>query len=183
MKIKYLKILLFGLLATFFASQVFAANASVYVVDVERVLTRSRAAQAGQAHIKEARKTLEDGFEKLRQLYDKQPEDIRQRVLSDGANALSRQLSLEQQSVNSVITTMMLDAIKAWRKANKADIVVARQNLLDASDDVDITAAIIQAMDAASPKFADLPVISINPPEQTSQSVAPAAPEPAKGKK
>lgn len=137
---------------------------TVYVVDVEKVLTRSRSAQAGQAHVKDARKALEQGFEQLRQLYDKQPEEARQRVLSDGANALSRQLALEQQAVNNVVANMMMEEIKAWRQANKADLVIAKQNLLDASDAVDITDAIIQNMDTKTPKFADLPVVSVNPP-------------------
>lgn len=140
------------------------AAASVYVVDVEKVLTRSKAAQAGQNHVKEARKALEAGFEQLRKAYDGQPEEARQRILSDGANALTRQLNVEQQAVNAVIAEMMLQTIRDWRKTNKADIVVAKQNLLDAGDAVDITNTIIQAMDAKEPKFADLPVVSVNPP-------------------
>ena len=140
------------------------AASTVYVVDVEKVLTRSRSAQAGQAHVKEARKALEQGFEQLRQAYDKQPEESRQRILNDGANALSRQLALEQQAVNSVVANMMMEEIRAWRQANKADLVIAKQNLLDASEAVDITDVIIQNMDTKTPKFADLPKVSVNPP-------------------
>lgn len=145
------------------------AATSVYVVDVEKALTRSRAAQAGQNHVKEARKALEAGFEQLRKAYDGQPEEERQRILSEGANALTRQLNAEQQAVNAVIAEMMLAAIRDWRKMNKADIVVARQNLLDAGEAVDITNAIIQAMDAREPKFADLPVVNVTPPAAPDQ--------------
>lgn len=158
----------FGLFACFYLGACHGhghcAAASVYVVDIEKVLTRSNAAQAGQNHVKEARKSLEQGFEELRKTYDGQPEETRQRILSEGANALTRQLTVEQQAVNGVITGLMLETIREWRQANKADIIVAKQNLLDASDAVDITNAIIQGMDAKQPKFADLPVVSINPP-------------------
>lgn len=154
------------------------AAASVYVVDIEKALTRSKAALAGQNHVKEARKALEQGFEQLRKLYDGQPEEVRQRILSEGANALTRQLNVEQQAVNAVITQMMLEVIRDWRKANKADIVVARQNLLDAGDSVDITNTIIQGMDARQPQFADLPVVNVTPPstgENPQSAPAPAA--------
>lgn len=146
------------------AAPCFSAAITVYVVDVEKVLTRSKAAQLGQAHLKDARKALEDGFEQLRRVWDKQPEEARQRILSDGANALSRQLALEQQAVNAVVTGMMLEEIRAWRKANRADIIMAKQGLLDASEAVDITANIMRGMDARQPKFADLPVVSVQPP-------------------
>lgn len=176
---------LFGLLAFVLTSLIYlaachghghCAATSVYVVDVEKVLTRSRAAQAGQNHVKEARKALESGFEQLRKAYDGQPEETRQRILSDGANALTRQLNVEQQAVNAVIAEMMLETIRDWRKTNKADIVVAKQNLLDAGDAVDITNTIIHAMDSKEPKFADLPVVSINPPAPTQER------QPQKGK-
>lgn len=158
-----------------------AASTSVYVVDVERVLTRSRAAQAGQNHLKDARRALEQGFEQLRKMYDGQPEETRQRILSEGANALTRQLNVEQQAVNAIISKMMLDAIRIWRQTNKADIVMAKQNLLDASDSVDITGAIIQAMDAKPAKFPDLPVVNVNPPQASPQQ--PAAPQAQPGRR
>lgn len=157
----------------FLSASAYAASSTVYVVDVDRIFSASKAAQAGQAHVKEARTALEQGFDQLRQTYDKQPEDIRQRVLNEGASTLSRQLSLEQQAVNLVISNMMLNEIRNWRKANNANIVIAKQNLLDAADSVDITAAILQAMDAQTPKFADLPVVSITPPQAPAPSPAP----------
>lgn len=141
--------------------------ATIHVVDVERILATSRAALAGQKHVREARRILENGFDELRRLYDESPEEERQKILNEGASALIRQLDIEQQAVNATVSEMMLETIREWRQANNADLVIARQNLLDASNAADITDAIIQAMDAKTPRFGDLPVVNIMPPDET----------------
>ena len=174
-KIRKHGILAYLLLVCFFIlaqlNPVFAAG--IYTVDVEKVFRSSKTAALGQKHLTEARKSLEKGYEQLRSTYDSQPENIRQKALAEGANALNRQLAIEQQAVDAIVTKMMMDEIHAWREAHKADAVLAKQNVLDAATANDITNAIISAMDKKTPKFAELPVVTIKPVT----SPAPATPK------
>lgn len=161
-----------------------AAAPAVYVVDVDKVLTASNAAEAGRAHLAQARAALEKGYADLSRAWEKQPEAERARVLAEGARALSRQMSIEQQAVTGVVAALMLEEVKKWRAANKAGLVVARSGVLDAEPDADITAAIIAAMNTRSPEFAALPVVNVTRPTPqgaAKRELRPAEkPEPAK---
>ena len=132
----------------------------------------------------QARAALEKGYADLSKAWEKQPEAERARVLAEGARALSRQMGIEQQAVTGVVAALMLEEVKKWRAANKAGLVIARNSVLDAEPEADITAAIIAAMNTRTPKFADLPVVNVTRP--TAQGTAkrelrPAEkPEPAK---
>lgn len=151
------------------------AASSVYVVDVKKVLSTSRAAEAGRAHLAEARKALEKGYADLSRAWEKQPEAERKRVLAEGARTLSRQMDTEQRAVTNMVTALMLEEIRAWRAANKAPAVVARHNVLDAAPETDITATIITGMDKRKPAFAALPVVNVTPPP-AARATSPAAP-------
>ena len=85
-------------------------------------------------------------------------------------------MNIEQQAVTNVVSQMMLEEVKAWRKRNKADLILPRQNALDASPGIDITTEIITAMDRKDAKFADLPKVTVNSPEAKQEPKA--APEP-----
>lgn len=85
-------------------------------------------------------------------------------MLAEGARALSRQMSIEQQAVTGVVAALMLEEVKKWRVANKAGLVVARSGVLDAGPDADITAAVIAAMNTRTPEFAALPVVNVTRP-------------------
>lgn len=142
-----------------------AAQFMAYTVDVEKVLSQSKAAKAGQEHLNKVRKVLEDGYAKLEKTLAKQPDAEKRQGLVEGANALQRQMNIEQQAVTNVVSQMMLAEVQNWRKTNKADLVLPRQNALDASPGIDITGEIISAMDKKEPKFADLPKVTVNSPE------------------
>lgn len=161
----------------------FGTESGIYTVDVEKALSSSKTAQAGQAHLQKARKALEAGFEQLRQIYDQQPEAIRQQALSEGAATLSRQLSLEQEAVKGIVAKMMLEEIRAWRESHGAMAIIPRQNLLDAAKEIDITDLIISAMDAKTPKFPDLPVVSVEAPQNIRSTPANKPAEENDGKK
>ena len=142
-----------------------AAQFMAYTVDVEKVLSQSKAAKAGQEHLNKVLKVLEDGYSKLEKTLAKQPEAEKRQGLLEGANALQRQMNIEQQAVSNVVSQMMLAEVQNWRKTNRADLVLPRQNALDASPGIDITSEIITAMDKKEPKFADLPTVTVNGPD------------------
>lgn len=134
------------------------------VVDLERIMSQSRAAEAGRAHLAQARQRLEQGFADLQKAWAKAPDEEREAVLRDGALTLRRQMAAEEAAVQNVVNGLLLEEVKAWRKAHKAALVLPRQNVLDADDTLDITAAILKGMDARKAVFPALPVVSVKLP-------------------
>ena len=133
----------------------------VVCVDVDRVLSQSRAAQQADEHLAKVQAVLQNGLNVYQEELKKSPEEKRQQELRQGLAVLQRQLALEQAAARDVVSRHMLSRIEAWR-ADKGDVaVIARQNLLSAPATLDITAEIISRMDAGSVQFAELPRVSI----------------------
>lgn len=160
-----------------------AAQFTAHTVDVEKVLTQSRAAKAGQEHLAKVRSVLEGGYAQLEKVLAREPEAEKRKGLAEAAVALQRQLNIEQQAVTNVISQMMLEEVQAWRQANKADLVVARQNVLDAAPGIDITGEIILAMDKKQPKFPDLPKVTVNKPAKAEPKAQSDQKQPVKTQK
>ncbi|WP_455552507.1 OmpH family outer membrane protein [Desulfovibrio sp.] len=154
----------------------------VVCVDVERVLSQSKAAQQANEHLGKVQTILQNGLAAYQEELKKSPEEKRQQELQQGLAVLQRQMALEQAAAREVVSKHMLDQIEAWR-AEKGDVaVIARQNLLAAPAAMDITAEIISRMDAGSVSFAALPKISIRTQADKPEEAAPAEKAPA-GKK
>ena len=134
------------------------------VVDLERIMSQSRAAEAGRAHLAQARRRLEQGFADLQKAWAKAPDKEREAVLRDGALTLRRQMAAEEAAVQNVVNGLLLEEVKAWRKAHKAALVLPRQNVLDADNTLDITASVLKGMDARKAVFPALPVVSVKLP-------------------
>ena len=134
------------------------------VVDLERIMSQSRAAEAGRAHLAQARQRLEQGFADLQKAWAKAPDKEREAVLRDGALTLRRQMAAEEAAVQNVVNGLLLEEVKAWRKAHKAALVLPRQNVLDADDTLDITASVLKGMDVRKAVFPALPVVSVKLP-------------------
>ena len=134
------------------------------VVDLERIMSQSRAAEAGRAHLAQARQRLEQGFADLQKAWAKAPDKEREAVLRDGALTLRRQMAAEEAAVQNVVNGLLLEEVKAWRKAHKTALVLPRQNVLDADDTLDITASVLKGMDARKAVFPALPVVSVKLP-------------------
>lgn len=134
------------------------------VVDLGRIMSQSRAAEAGRAHLAKARQRLEQGFADLQKAWAKAPDKEREAVLRDGALTLRRQMAAEEAAVQNVVNGLLLEEVKAWRKAHKAALVLPRRNVLDADAGLDITAAILKGMDARKAVFPALPVVSVKLP-------------------
>ena len=133
----------------------------VVCVDVDRVLSQSRAAQQANEHLAKVQAILQNGLDVYQEELKKSPEEKREQELRQGLAVLQRQLVLEQAAARDVVSKHMLARIEAWR-ADKGDVaVIARQNVLSAPASMDITAEIIGLMDAGSVQFAELPKVSI----------------------
>ena len=144
----------------------------VTCVDVERVLTQSRAAGQANEHLKKVQDVLQNGLNAYEKELKKSPEDKRRQELRQGLALLQRQLEMERVAARNVVSQHMLKQIDVWR-ADKGDvIIVARQNVLAAPESVDITNDIMRLMDAGSVTFADLPTVTIRSqtPDQAAQS-------------
>lgn len=133
----------------------------VVCVDVDRVLSQSRAAQQANEHLGKVQAILQNGLDVYQEELKKSPEEKRRQELRQGLAVLQRQMALEQAAARDVVSKHMLAQIEAWR-ADKGDVaVIARQNLLSAPATLDVTGEIIGLMDAGSVQFAELPKVSI----------------------
>jgi Skp family chaperone for outer membrane proteins len=138
------------------------------VVDVERVMLTSRAASAGRAHFAQARERLEKGWVDLREAVKSEPEAQRNDTLAAGLQKLREQVAREEAAVNQAVHEVLLREARLWRQANGGAVVIARQNLLDAGPEIDITDAVIAAMDAGpDPVFPPLPEVTVTPAART----------------
>ena len=133
----------------------------VVCVDVERVLSQSKAAQQANEHLGKVQTILQNGLAAYQEELKKSPEEKRQQELRQGLALLQRQMALEQAAARDVVSKHMLAQIEAWR-ADKGDVaVIARRTLLSAPATLDVTGEIIGLMDAGSVQFAELPKVSI----------------------
>ena len=115
----------------------------VVCVDVERVLSQSKAARQANEHLGKVQTILQNGLAAYQEELKKSPEEKRQQELRQGLALLQRQMALEQAAARDVVSKHMLAQIEAWR-ADKGDVaVMARQNVLSAPASMDITAEII----------------------------------------
>ncbi len=95
----------------------------VVCVDVERVLTRSKAAGQANEHLGKVQHVLQEGLNAYQQELQKSPEEKRQQELRQGLALLQRQLTVEQAAARDVVSKHMLAQIESWR-ADKGDVVV-----------------------------------------------------------
>ncbi len=136
-----------------------ASAAELYVVDVAKVYSESVAAKKADDHLAEVQAVLQKGFSDLEKRVEKEKKEERERELAAGRAVLERQMQIEIQAAREAVHAVMLEAVKEWRK-KKGGAVIAKQQLLDCSPKMEITAAIIKAMDKKTPKFRALPVVS-----------------------
>lgn len=149
-------------------------------VDVQKVLTDSKAAKEANAHLKQVQDILQKGLETYQEELKKSPEDKRQQELRQGLALLQRQLVVEQAAAREVVRKHMQAQIETWKSDKPKVAVIAKQNLL-AAPTADITADIITRMDAGSVTFADLPKVTIKPRPDAEQKTPDD--KSAKGKK
>lgn len=104
----------------------------VVCVDVERVLSQSKAARQANEHLGKVQTILQNGLAAYQEELKKIPEEKRRQELRQGLALLQRQMALERAAARDVVNKHMLAQIEAWR-ADKGDVaVMARQNVLSA---------------------------------------------------
>ena len=138
-----------------------SGDPQVVCVDVEKIMTDSKAAREANEHLAKVQAILQKGLEVYQEELKKSPESQRQQELQQGLALLRRQLVLEQAAARNVVHKHMLAQIESWRADKGNTVVIARQSLLSAPATVDITADIQTRMDAGSVEFAELPKVSI----------------------
>lgn len=167
---------LFAILHLTLAPCLLAKDATgIYVVDVQKVMRVSKIADQGREHLAKVRNILDKAYADLKTAWEKAPEADKNAALADGARKLAAQLAMEEQASTKVVTDIMVEEIKKWRQGNNALVVMPLQNILDADQSIDITTAIIMAMDRQTPKFAELPVVNIVKPDLPAAPKKPAA--------
>ena len=100
----------------------------VVCVDVERVLSQSKAAQQANEHLGKVQGILQNGLAAYQEELKKSPEEKRQQELRQGLALLQRQMALEQAAARDVVSKHMLAQIDAWR-ADKGDVAVIARHM------------------------------------------------------
>lgn len=143
-----------------------ALATEIAVVDADKILAQSTPGKKGQAHLAEVQKVLQKGYNDLLALYrgrENSPEA--QNVIRQGQAALEQQMAVERNAVLAVLQSELMAATEAWRKKNpKIQAVISRQLLLGADPKLDVTNAVMREMNRRTPKFADLPTVTVNKP-------------------
>lgn len=146
----------------------------VVTVDVEKILTDSKAAKAAKDHLSKVQAILQKGLEDYRKEIEKSPEDQRRNELIQGLNVLNRQLTTERLAAGKVVENHMVAQVENWLKSHPNTVVLPRSAALG-STAPDITTAIVTAMDAGEVTFADLPKVTIRPREEAATEKGDAA--------
>ncbi|CAK7000732.1 MAG: hypothetical protein DESF_00002 [Desulfovibrio sp.] len=159
---KQIRFAALGLLCIFLTGCLsFDDSPKVGVVDVDRVLRDSHAAQAAARHLAAVRQRLDTGWNELQKAYATSPPTEREQALVQGLRTLRSQMALEEEAARQVVVGHMLAEAARWRESYKAQMVLARNGLLDTAPGMDITKTIIEAMNLHEPAFAALPTVHI----------------------
>lgn len=156
-----------------------SANAAdIAVVDTAKILSDSKPGKAGEAHLQKVQTVLQKGLDDLQKIYKgKEKSAEAQNAIREGYVALERQMGAERQAVLQVLAGALEKAIKDWRNDNKKyDIVMSRQNLLDSSASVDVTASVMKEMDKQKVEFPALPTVKVTPPTEEKKEEKKPAP-------
>ena len=136
------------------------AGPTVACVDVERVMSQSKASQQANEHLSQVQAVLQNSLNAYQAQLKNKPGNRQQQELQQGVAVLQRQMALEQAAARNIVSQHMLKQIENWR-AGKGDVVViARQNLLAATASLDISDEIITRMDAGTVTFPELPKVN-----------------------
>lgn len=149
----------------------------VAVVDTARIFSQSMPSQEAEKHLQKVQQTLQKGLTDLAALYkgkENTPEG--QKTLTEGYNALQKQMATERQALSDLLQQTLHTTIKAWRATNGYSVVIAKQNLLDSDNAVDVTEAILVEMNKQKLTFPPLPTVTIRPSGKDGPEAAGASP-------
>ena len=117
----------------------------ICVVDVARVFAQSKPAEEARKHLAEVQSTLKKGLDDVVDLYK------------------DNVASPEAQNAIAQARNLLVEVTEAWRtEHDDVDMIVARQQLVFCKPEFDITGELIEKINEKTPKFPDLPKVSIN---------------------
>ncbi|MBO5492896.1 MAG: OmpH family outer membrane protein [Pyramidobacter sp.] len=136
----------------------------ICVVDVARVFAQSKPADEARKHLTEVQGTLKAGLDEVVELYkDNVASPEAQNAIAQARNLLQQQMNVEQQAADAVVRNLLVEVTEEWRKEHDdVDMIVARQQLVFCKPELDITGELIEKINEKTPKFPDLPKVSIN---------------------
>ena len=86
-----------------------------------------------------------------------------QNAIAQARNLLQQQMNVEQQAADAVVRNLLVEVTEEWRKEHDdVDMIVARQQLVFCKPEFDVTGELIEKINEKTPKFPDLPKVSIN---------------------
>lgn len=143
-----------------------AKAAEIAVVDVNKILTDSAPAKAGDEHLKKVQEILQKGLNDVIELYkDKEGTPEAQKEVAQAYSALNQQMAIEQQAVRQVLEGLLIESSKEWRAKNtKYDVVINSALLMDFNNKMDVTAAILKIFNTKKVNFPALPQVTVNKP-------------------
>lgn len=144
-----------------------AANATeIAVVDVNKILTDSTPAKAGEEHLKKVQEILQKGLNDVIELYKgKENTPEAQQDVAQAYSALNQQMAIEQQAVRQVLEGLLIESAKEWRAKNtKYDVVMNSALLMDFNNKMDATAAVLKIFNTKKADFPALPQVTVNKP-------------------
>lgn len=156
-------------------------KALVGVVDVQKIMQQSVPAKAAAQHLQEARAVLQKGLKDLEEKWKDAPENEKRRVLTEGVVTLNRQMAREDAAAKQIVGQIMQEECAKLRAEQKLTFVVARQTLIDADSQTDITDNVLKAMETRVAQFPPLPKVDVKdrpaPEPKAEEKKAPAKQE------
>ena len=142
------------------------------VVDVLRVTRDSKTGKAIGAHLEQVQKVLQDGMNEVVKVQQNQSDEDKRKAYAEASGMLNRQLEIERAAVIQIIDKEIVFAVNEWMKTSKCPLVMSKQNVLGAVDEIDITDEIIKIMDTRADliKLPALPKVTVNPPTAPKQA-------------
>lgn len=159
-------VMILALVAVMFVAMPAMAT-EVAVVDVDKIFTESKHAKAAAAHLTKVQSTLQQGMDKLLAMHknDTDKPEV-QGIVLEAQQTLNTQLAIEAEKVDMIMSDLLTQAVKNWRKANsKYEVVMSSRLVLDFAGAVDVTAGVMKEFEKLTPKFPDMPTVQVTGPD------------------
>ncbi|MCR5084306.1 MAG: hypothetical protein K6A65_02240 [Succinivibrionaceae bacterium] len=142
-----------------------AHEGAICVVDVPKIMAESAPSALGRKHIEDVQKSLQARVKEVEQAWAKGNEQQRAAAMNDALLQLNRQLEFEKMAVNRQIVGIIQEEAGKWRAKSKARMVMPKEALLAVDPSMEITSEILDLVNKRTPKFGELPKITVKQPK------------------
>lgn len=139
-------------------------GSQVVVVDVQKVFRESDVADKARNHLKQVHLSLQEGMKAIEAVYGLKGSHPSSQIMQEGIQRLELQYKAEEQAVNQIVTQVLATTAQAWSDEHPDKVVIARNLVLGAGKEADITDDIIEKMKMVSPVFSDIPTVTVKTP-------------------